>query len=293
MKRIATFVKSYKWMWPLIPAIGLIAVFFVLPMIHLFRLSFLKYDPNQIYLPIYTLENFVKFFGDIYFWNMIWVTIKVGLLTTVGVIVLGYPVAYYLTQCYGIERTLLTVGFLMSLFVTMLVTTLGWAILFLPYGLIQQFLEMFGLIAGRLQFIKTVTALVIVLIHIHLPYAILILAASIQAVPEEKMQAARMLGAPNYKVFLNIMIPLTMPGIVSSTTLIFMLAVSSYLVPVLITGYSVRVLPIAIWSYTSELLNWPFAAAISVVLFVITAVGTYLFLVVTNWMTKRGQWEMV
>ena len=253
----------------------------------------MKYDPYRIYVPEFTLANFAKFFGDIHFWKMMWTSVEVGISTTVVVLVFGYPIAYYLTRSRGVERTVLTVGFLMSLFVTILVTTLGWSILLLPFGLVQRALKGLGFINHALQFVHTLPALVIVLAHIHIPYAILILAASIQNVPEEKLQAARMLGAPTWKVYSKIMIPLTMPGIVSSAILIFMLSVSSYLIPVLITGQSIRVLPIAIWSYTSELLNWPFAATIAIVLFVITISMTYLFIAVTNRITNRGKWEMV
>jgi len=219
--------------------------------------------------------------------------LKVGSLTTVVTLVVGYPIAYYLSFSKGTERTVLTAGFMLSLFVTILVGTLGWYILFLPFGLLQRTLKAVGLISGSLGLLKTSPALIIVLAHLQLPYAILILTSSIQTVPKDKIDAARTLGAPTWKIFSKIILPLTMPGIVSSAILAFSLSASSYLVPILITGQSVPILPISIWRYTNEILNWPFAAVNAILLFIITMTIMYVFIVLTNYISRRGKWEVV
>src|SRR5690606_16613694 len=105
--------------------------------------------------------------------------------------------------------------------------------------------------------------------------------------------AARVLGARPWEVFLKVQLPLTAPGVVSSAILVFSLAISSYLVPILISGQGLRVLPMQIFSYTSELRNWPFASALAVALLVIVVVVTYAFMQLVNRATNRGEWEMV
>jgi putative spermidine/putrescine transport system permease protein len=184
-------------------------------------------------------------------------------------------------------------GFMLSLFVTILVTTLGWYIIFLPFGLVQKMLQALGLISGPLKVLKTFPALVTVLSYLHMPYAILILVSSIQNVPEEKIDAAKILGAPGWKILLEIILPLTLPGIVSSAILVFALSASSFLVPILISGQSISLLPLTIWRYTNEILNWPFAAVNAIVLFVITILLTYGFIILTNKISRRGEWELV
>ncbi len=143
------------------------------------------------------------------------------------------------------------------------------------------------------MWLQSFPSLIIVLVHLHIPYAILILASSIQNISEEKLNAARILGASTPKVFQKIIIPLTMTGIVSSAILIFALSISSYLVPILITGQKLRFLPMAIFSYTADLLNWPFASAIAIILLVIVSAAIYIFTAITNRITGRGKWEEV
>jgi putative spermidine/putrescine transport system permease protein len=224
---------------------------------------------------------------------MIWSSLKIGFYSTTCTLIVAFPVAYYLTRIRGIERTILSAIFLLPIFVTILVTTLGWYILLLPFGMTQKILSSLGLLKGKLTWLQSFPSLIIVLVHLHVPYAILILASSIQNISEEKLNAARILGASTAKVFQKIIIPLTMTGIVSSAILVFALSVSSYLVPILITGQKLRLLPMAIFSYTADLLNWPFASAIAIILLVIVSVATYVFTTLTNRITGRGKWEEV
>jgi ABC-type spermidine/putrescine transport system permease subunit I len=224
---------------------------------------------------------------------MIWTSLKVGFCTTFVALLCGYPVAYYLTTTRGWERTLLSGACLMPVFVTILVGTLGWYIILLPYGLVQEALSLVGLVRGPLAALNTFPALVAVMVYLYLPYVVLIMAGSIQGVGQDKINAARVLGASTWEVFRRVIIPLTMPGIASSAILAFALSISSYLVPVLITGQRLRVLPMAIFSYTTDLLNWPFASVLAIVLLGIVVVATYAFTAVTNRMGARGKWGLV
>lgn len=286
-------MKRYWGLWLLAPGLFLLMIFFLVPMFQLFRISVLKYDPVLLYVSKLTLENYQKFFSDPYFIKMIWNSLKVGFYSTTCTLIVAFPIAYYLTRIRGIERTILSAVLLLPIFVTILVTTLGWYILLLPYGMTQKILSSIGLLEGRLRWLQSFTSLIIVLVHLHVPYVILILASSIQNISEEKLNAAKILGASTTKVFQKIIIPLTMTGIVSSAILIFALSVSSYLVPILITGQKLRLLPMAIFSYTADLLNWPFASAIAIILVIIVSAATYVFTASTNRIIGRGKWEEV
>lgn len=286
---VATVLRTV----PLLPALVALAIFFVIPMVHLIRMSVYEYSRVSVYVPRFTWANYAQFFSDPFYGGMVWLSLKVGFFSTLVALICGYPMAYYLTTVDGWERTLLSGACLLPLFVTMIVGTLGWYIMLLPFGLIQRTLGLLGLLQGPLQALETFPALIAVMVYIHVPYVILIVAASIQAVGRDKINAARVLGASSWEVFRRVMIPLTMPGIVSSATLVFALTISSYLVPVLITGQRLRVLPMAIFSYTTDILNWPFAAVLSMVLLVVVAVATYAFTAITNRLTGRGRWEVV
>lgn len=282
-----------RWLILISPGILLLVFFFVLPMVKLLQMSFMEYDRLTLYKVVFTWKNYEKFFRDPYFIEMIFNSLKVGCYTTFFSLLIGYPVAYYLTRIKGIERTILTAAFLLPIFVTILVTTLGWYIIFLPFGIIQNLLQFLGLHEGRLRWIQNFSVLVAVLTHLHIPYVVLILVASIQDVSQEKFDAAKILGASTFHVFQKVVIPLTVPGIVSAGILTFTDSISSYLVPALITGHKISLMPLSIFSYTSELMNWPFASVIAILLLVITLLITYGVIVLTNRIIGRGKWEMV
>ena len=275
------------------PGLALLAVFFIVPMLFLVHNSFLKYDQVRLYVDVKTIENYRRFFSDPYFFHMIWDSIRVGAWTTLFSLITGYPIAYYLARIRGVERTILSCICLLPIFVSILVTTLGWYIMLLPYGATQRLLVSLGIWEGRLNWLQTVPSLVLVMVHLHMPFAILILASSIQNIADEKVNAARILGASTFQIFTRIFIPLTMPAIISSAILVFALAISSYLIPILITGQKLRLLPMAIFSYTTELLDWPFSSAIAILLLVLVSVITYLITVASNRLTGRGKWEEV
>jgi ABC-type spermidine/putrescine transport system permease subunit I len=278
---------------PLAPALFMLVLFFLVPMFELARMSIYEYSRFSVYVPTPTWSNYGQFFSDPYYATMVWTSIKVGFMTTLFTLLTGYPMAYYLTTTEGWERTLLSGACLFPLFVTVLVGTLGWYILLLPFGLTQKILVALGLLHGPLSALNTFSALIVVMVYLHLPYAILIVASSMQGVGLDKVNAARVLGAPPAYILRRILIPLTMPGIASSAILVFALSISSYLVPVLITGQRLRVLPMAIFSYTTDILNWPFASVLAIVLLAIVVAATYVFTMVTNRLTGRGRWEVV
>ena len=148
-------------------------------------------------------------------------------------------------------------------------------------------------IDGPLPLLRTFPALVTVLTYEHLPFAVLILAAALQAIPAAKLDAARMLGAGAVRIAWKSVLPLTMPGLVATAVLVFSLSTSSYLTPILIGAQRVPVLPMAIFSYGTELMNWPLAAALSFVLLVMVGLVAYGFSALMGTLTHRGRWENV
>jgi putative spermidine/putrescine transport system permease protein len=270
-----------------------LGVFFLVPILELVHMSVLRHDPVRIFTRDLTLANYGRIFSDPSYMSMVMTSLQIGLATTLAALLVGYPLAYYLTTVDGWERTLISAACLLPVFVTVVVGTLGWYIMLLPFGVAQRTLHALGLVHGPLRLLNTLQGLVAVMVFLEAPYAILILASSIQNVGQDKVNAARVLGASTDQIFRKIIIPLTMPGIVSSAILVFSLSISSYLVPALITGGTLRLLPLAIFTYTTDAINWPFASALAVVLFVLVLSVTYAFTAVTNRVTARGRWQVV
>ena len=278
----------------LAPVLALLIGFFILPVAQLINLSTYAQQPSpQNPSPPHSLAHYAHILGDPFYLQTAANSILLGFWTTLATLVISYPVAFYITRISGWERTLISVACLLPLFVNVIVGILGWYILLLPYGVVQQILSSLNLMTGSLQLLRTFPALVAVLTYEHIPFAVLILVSSLQAIPPDKLNAARLLGAGVPRIFLTIVLPLTMPGLVASAILVFSLSASSYLTPILIGGQRIRVLPLAIFSYGTELLNWPLAAALAFILLVLVVAITLSFSLLMNRLSKRGQWEMV
>jgi ABC-type spermidine/putrescine transport system permease subunit I len=278
----------------LVPILLLLIFFFLIPLAYLLRLSALAQQPTlQNPFPELSVVNYVKILQDYFYLSMSLNSVLVGLGTTFFTVAIAYPVAFYITRISGWERTLISVACLLPLFVNVIVSILGWYILLLPFGVVQQALAGLGLVSGPLQLLRTFPALVAVLVYEHLPFAVLILVSSLQAIPADKINAARVLGASVPRIVFSLIIPLTMPGLVACVILVFSLSASSYLAPILIGGQRTPVLPLAIFSYGTELQNWPLAAALSFVLLVLVVAISYVFSSAMNRIAKRGQWELV
>jgi putative spermidine/putrescine transport system permease protein len=278
----------------LVPILLLLIFFFLFPLAYLLHLSALAQQPTlQNPLPELSFVNYAKILQDSFYLSMSLNSVLVGLSTTFLTVAIAYPVAFYITRISGWERTLISVACLLPIFVNVIVSILGWYILLLPFGVVQQALAGLGIVSGPLQLLRTFPALVAVLVYEHLPFAVLILVSSLQAIPADKINAARVLGAGVPRIVFSLIIPLTMPGLVACVILVFSLSASSYLAPILIGGQRTPVLPLAIFSYGTELQNWPLAAALSFVLLVLVVTISYGFASAMNRIAKRGQWEFV
>jgi putative spermidine/putrescine transport system permease protein len=276
------------------PALLLLLVFFIAPLVELLRLSLLAAAPTpRVPSPDVALAQYGKALLDPFYLQMAGNSVLAGLATTILTLLIGYPVAFYLTRIGGWQRTLISLACLLPLFVSVIVGILGWYILLLPFGVIQQILSGLGLVQGPLPLLRTFPALVAVLAYEHVPFAVLILAASLQSIPRAKLDAATMLGASAPRIFRTIVLPLSLPGLTATAILVFSLSTSSYLTPILIGAQKVPVLPLAIFSYGTELLNWPFAAALSFILLLLVGAIAYGFAILTGALARRGQWEMV
>ncbi len=276
----------------LAPALLLLAVFFLLPLYELLRVSTLPSQAAVLHGAAWrTLQMYSSSLGDPFYRDLMLNSVLVGLATTVAVLLLGYPVAFYLTRVSGLERTLISAASLLPLFVNAIVGILGWYILLLPFGMVQQILVGLGVWSGPLQVLRTFSALIAVLAYEHVPFAVLLLVSSLQAIPPERINAARLLGAGPFRIIRTLILPLSMPGLVATAVLVFSLSASSYLTPILIGGGSMHVLPLSIFSYGTDLLNWPLAASLSFLMLVLVGLIAYGFSRAMHRLTRQGSWR--
>lgn len=253
------------------PSVLMLLIFFALPMGMMIGLSFS--DPASG-LP--SLASYQRFFTDGLSLPGILRTVSMSLCVAVCVTVLGYPVAYYLARARGRTRAIVFALALAPELAGVVLRTYGWLIILEDRGFINDALLHLGLISSPLPLSKNMFAVVVGLTHVVLPFGILSLMTSIQGIDPNLERAAQVLGASRASVMRHVVLPLSVPGIVSSLMISFTMAASAYATPALLGGAGFKVLATMIAEQVLFYVNWSFAAVMSNVLFLMMLVVSYL-----------------
>ena len=254
----------------LFPCTFMITVFVVAPMAYFVVISFYKYSPTQLWIPIFTLDNYKKLLLDPFYLNIIWVTIKVGLITTIICCILGYPIAYFLARTRS-KRVELYIFLLISpLMISTVIRTYGWIILLGNQGLVNKLLHLLPFIHEPVEIMYTLPAVIVGLTSLLLPYMVMPLMSSLESIPLHMEEVATILGANNFQVFFKVLLPLSFPGLISGSLLVYLLAISALVTPALMGIPRVRMLGNQIFDEVLSSFNWPFAASISIIMIVLT-----------------------
>jgi len=228
------------WLAP-IALLYLIAL--IAPISFFLVMSVFRYSALELWVPTVTGENFARLLGDAYHRAIIVRTLKIALLTTIGCLALGYPLAWYLAR-----------------------TASAWRGLLGSEGTINTILRGLGLVDRPLKILHTELAVLIALVHILLPYMVFPLFAALAGQDPDLERAAHTLGAGRARTFLEVTLPLSRPGILMGSALVFTLTAGAVVTPALMGGKDVRMLGQTIYELTMSTLNWPLASAVAFVL---------------------------
>ncbi len=263
--------------WLLIaPTLLLLAVFFLVPYVNMVRMSLLVKPAVGAYEPEFTLANYARALLDPFHWRVMYRTFWLAGLTTALTLLIAYPVAYHLSYAPRRRRRWLLMLLISPLLVSLVVRGFAWMILLGRVGLVNLAVQ--RLTGHELVLIGTPTAIVIGLVHVYVPFMALAIAGALQNIPPDLIQAARSLGASPWAAFRRVVWPLSLPGVQAGTLLVFVLAVSSYVIPILLGASNVLVMPMLIVQTLLDAFNWPLGSALSMVFFGLTAAVVALYL---------------
>jgi putative spermidine/putrescine transport system permease protein len=251
----------------LVPSIGLFLAFFVLPIGVLAINSLHGYSRLSGIIPIYTFNNYKTIFLDSYYLDIIGRTLRLAFLTSFFTLLIGYPVALYLTIATPRHRAWTILFIISPLLVSVIVRTFGWLVVLGPNGLVESALGFIHIRAPSL--LHSESAVVIGLTNVLLPFLVLSIATSLLAIDPSIHLAAASLGANPWRSFWKVTVPLSIPGIVSGLMIVFSLASSSFVTPALLGGANFKVMSVVVYQQAMVLVNWPFAAALALTLVVI------------------------
>ncbi len=273
--------------WILIgPVLVMFVLFFAVPILILFASSLERVETATFtVIERFTFFNYRKFLFDPYYFGVLLATLKISLLVTLVCLATGYPVAAYLAKATARERAILVLLIVSPLLVSLVIRSFGWVIILGPKGLVNALLVGLGLAGGPVKLLYTQTAVVVGLAHVFYPFMVLAVHSSLQNIDPTVIQAAQNLGASPAQSFWRVTLPLSVPGVVAGSLIVFALSVSSFVTPTLLGGPWVKVVAYLAWEQNITVLDWPFAAAISVILLGVTGliIFAYTRLVERSW----------
>jgi spermidine/putrescine transport system permease protein len=198
-------------------------------------------------------------------------------LTTLGTILIGYPLAYFIARSPARQRAIYLFLILVPFWTNFIIRIYAWIMILRTEGLLNSFLLKLGLIQAPLEILYTPTAVLIAMVYEFLPFMVLPLYTSLEKIEPAQLEAAADLGARPYKAFLRVTLPLSIPGMIAGTILVFIPAMGMFVVPDLMGGAKTILVGNLIRNQFLTARDWPFGAAASMLLLILTLVFTLFY----------------
>ncbi|MCC6198128.1 MAG: ABC transporter permease [Burkholderiales bacterium] len=251
--------------WLLLPALAMLVLGFAFPLAAFFvRVFFIDNEPRSM------AGAFADVLGSPAMQNAMLTTNGIALVVTLTVLVIGYPVAYFLTTDRGWRFTLVIFCIVVPYFTSVIVRTYSWMVLLGRNGVINRALLESGLVAEPLPLMYNKPAIVLGMSYVLLPYMVLTLYAAMRGIDPSLMRAATSLGATRRFAFRHVFLPLSMHGVLAACLIVFILALGFFITPALMGGPSDVMIAMLIERAAEIALDWRLAAILSLVLLVAT-----------------------
>lgn len=265
----------------LAPALFLVGVLFLLPLLRLALLSFTDRYPEPSEL--FTLAHYLEAVFRPFHRNSLATSLSLSAIVTVVTLVLGYPLAFFLVRSNSRYKAIVLLAILSPLLISVVVRSVGWLILLGREGVVNQLLLGLRLFDEPRQLLFNFIAVVVGEVNILLPFMVLSITTSLSQIPPALEDAASVLGAGVVRCFLFITLPLSAPGLISGSVIVFVLTMGSYVTPQMLGGGKVNVITTDIYSRVMVDFDWPMGSALAIVTLLCT-VGVVLLM---NWVQSR------
>jgi spermidine/putrescine transport system permease protein len=263
MKGFANLIRPYMvWIFAGI----------VIPMLLILLYAFTKHG-NSVMAFQFTLDNFIKFFDPVFI-KVLMKSLEVALVTTFFCIILGYPIAYIIANTNEKYQTLLLLLITMPMWINMLVRTYSWISILSDKGLINGFLAYLHLSPVKMMY--TDFAVILGMVYNFLPFMILSIYTALAKMDKAVINASYDLGANRFQTFLRIVFPLSLSGVIAGITLVFLPAVSTFVIPKLLGGGQYMLIGNLIENQFITVGEWNFGSAISLIMASIIMFSMYM-----------------
>ncbi len=260
------------------PAWVMLICLFLVPLVLFFVRSFTEFDGGTAAF----IEEARDLLFSQAFLTALGTTNWISLIVTATVLVIGYPIAYYLTTATGIGVRIVVLSIVLPYFTSIIVRTFSWMVLLGEHGLVNDLLMASGLIGAPLPLMYNRLGVLIGMSYVLLPYMVLTLYAAMRAIDPSLSRAAAGLGASGFYTFRRIYFPLSLPGVLSGSLIVYILAIGFFITPALMGGQHDIMIAMLIDRALEIAVDWPSAALMSLTLLVVTLVLYVVYYRVTD-----------
>lgn len=273
MRKFKTFVVTISWFW--------LFLFALIPLLLITLVSVMSNSTSELYQLPLTLTSYRELADPLYL-HIFLRSVIIATITTTLTLLLSYPFAYTIARTQSRYQTLLMLLVIVPFWTSSLIRTYAIMAILKANGLLNTLLLKLGVIEQPVQLLYTNTAMLVGLIYTLIPFMILPLYANMEKLDYSLIEAAKDLGANSKTILLKILIPLTMPGIITGSILVFLPAMTLFYIPTLLGGSKSILLGNLIQSQFLSAINWPMGAAMSVVLLAIMLLSLFAYWKNTN-----------
>lgn len=260
------------------PSLAFIAVVLAGPLLLMLLFSLWRFVPGKITDYSFTLGNYERFVGDGFYLKVIWETVELGVIVTILSLILGYPVAFFLARTKSRWQPVLVYLIFVPMMISLVVRAYGWMVLLGYNGVVNAALLGLGLITAPLRLLYSLNAVVLGLVEVLLPFMVVPLLAALKDIEPAIEEAARALGATPREVFLKVTLPLSLPGAISGSLIVFSLTITAYALPALLGGAQVKMISAIAYDAMLVSYNWPFGSAVGIIMVVVSTALIYGYL---------------
>jgi spermidine/putrescine transport system permease protein len=261
----------------LAPVLLSLALFVVMPVAIIFAYSFFRFVGPGAEKAAFQLGNWIDIFTDPFYLLGLWKTAKVAVIATVISVVVGYFPAYFLANTRSRHRPLLLMLLIVPFWISFIIRTMSWIHVLGSNGAINSGLESLGFIDKPFDMLFGQAAVLVGLVHFTLPFVILNIYVSLEGIDRNLVEASRSLGASQWSSFLNITLPISLPGLSTGTLLCFVLVSGAFITPLILGGPEDFLFGNLIYDTIMSELNLPLGAALSCVLLAFLGLFVWAF----------------
>lgn len=239
------------------PYVVWMTIMIIFPMLMIVLYAFTT-TGNDVLTFQFTFSNFIRFFQDNVFPNVLWRSLKIAVITTIICIAIGYPCAYFLSKLKPKSQNIMILLVTLPMWINMLVRTYAWRGILISLPISSEVKVYIGMVYN------------------FLPFMILQIYSSLSKMDTSLISAANDLGANNRQTFLKVILPLSLPGVIGGITLVFLPAVSTFFIPKLLGGGEYVLIGNLIENYFISTGDWNFGSAISLIMAIIILISMYI-----------------